>query len=88
MQSIAFILMTVIPLAFSRNYTCVNESKCRAENKSTINEKNFKQKKGSNHFVLLEFISTKARKKGQGRKKKTTNKERITSTLKTSTRNF
>lgn len=88
MPSIAFILMTVIPLAFSRNYRCVNESKCRAGNKSTIKEKNFKQKKGSNHFVLLEFISTKARKKGQGEKKQTTNKERVTSILKASIRIF
>lgn len=85
MPSIAFILMTVIPLAFSRNYTCVNESICKAGNKLTIKEKNFKQKKGSNHFVLLEFISTKARKKGQG-EKENTNKERVTSILKVSTR--
>jgi len=31
--------MTVTPLAFSRNYTGVNESKCRPGNKSTHKRK-------------------------------------------------
>jgi len=35
-------------------------------------EKNFRQKKSSNHFVLLEFISTKASKKGQKKDKEGT----------------
>jgi len=47
-----------------------------------IKEKDFRQKKGSNHFVLLEFTSTKARKKKKDRKK--TKKERVTFILKAS----
>lgn len=42
-----------------------------------IKEKDFRQKKGSNHFVLLEFTSTKARKKKKRTEKRQRRKESL-----------